>query len=60
MQGIVKELKLTQSRYAAPAQPEKLEQALYQPFASVLTNDVEGKRFMSSHSLLSSANRDLV
>jgi hypothetical protein len=33
-------------RYAAPSQPEKLEQALYEPFAGVLQNDVEGKRFL--------------
>jgi exportin-2 (importin alpha re-exporter) len=29
-------------RYAAPLQPEKFEQALYTPFALILTNDVEG------------------
>ncbi len=28
-------------RYAAPSQPEKFEEALYAPFASVLSNDVE-------------------
>lgn len=30
-------------RYAAPAYPEKLETDLYQPFAWVLANDVQGK-----------------
>ncbi len=30
-------------RFAAPAQPEKLENALYVPFAGVLQNDVQGK-----------------
>ncbi len=33
-------------RYAAPSQPEKLEQALYQPFAGVLHNDVDGKQLV--------------
>lgn len=31
-------------RYAAPAYPEKLENALYPPFASILSNDVQGER----------------
>lgn len=30
-------------RYAAPSQPEKLETDLYPPFASILSNDVQGK-----------------
>ena len=30
-------------RFAAPANPEKLEQALYAPFAEVLQADVQGK-----------------
>lgn len=30
-------------RYAAPSQPEKLENALYPPFAGILSNDVQGK-----------------
>jgi exportin-2 (importin alpha re-exporter) len=30
-------------RYAAPSQPEKLEEALYPPFAGILTNDVQGE-----------------
>lgn len=30
-------------RYAAPANPDKLEQALYSPFAAILQNDVQGK-----------------
>jgi exportin-2 (importin alpha re-exporter) len=29
-------------RYAAPSQPEKLENDLYPPFAGVLQNDVQG------------------
>lgn len=29
-------------RYAAPSQPEKLEEALYTPFAGILTTDVQG------------------
>jgi exportin-2 (importin alpha re-exporter) len=28
-------------RFTAPSQPEKLEQALYEPFAAVLSNDVQ-------------------
>jgi exportin-2 (importin alpha re-exporter) len=31
-------------RYAAPAQPEKLENDLYPPFAGILHNDVQGKQ----------------
>ena len=30
-------------RYAAPSHPEKLENDLYPPFASILQNDVQGK-----------------
>jgi len=30
-------------RYAAPATPDKLEQALYTPFASILQGDVQGQ-----------------
>jgi exportin-2 (importin alpha re-exporter) len=30
-------------RYAAPSQPEKLENDLYPPFAGILQNDVQGK-----------------
>lgn len=30
-------------RFAAPANPEKLEQALYPPFAGILQGDVQGK-----------------
>ena len=31
-------------RYSAPASPDKLEQALYAPFAGILQNDVQGKK----------------
>lgn len=34
---------LTGSRYAAPADPAKLEQAFYAPFAGILQGDVQGK-----------------
>lgn len=30
------------ARFAAPANPDKLEQALYAPFAGILQNDVQG------------------
>jgi hypothetical protein len=30
-------------RYTAPAQPEKLENDLYAPFAGILHNDVQGE-----------------
>lgn len=35
--------RLTRFRFAAPANPGKLEQALYTPFAGILQNDVQGK-----------------
>lgn len=35
---------LTDHRFAAPANPDKLEQALYPPFAGVLQGDVQGNR----------------
>jgi hypothetical protein len=41
----IKKFVVNRTRYAAPSQPEKLEQALYQPFAGVLHNDVDGKPF---------------
>lgn len=35
-------------RYAAPSQPEKLENDLYTPFAGILQNDVQGKNSITS------------
>ena len=35
--------KLICLRFAAPSQANKLENALYEPFASVLQNDVQGE-----------------
>ncbi|GMF78164.1 unnamed protein product [Aspergillus oryzae] len=36
-------INITEHRFAAPANPDKLEQALYPPFAGVLQGDVQGK-----------------